>query len=382
MLFEINTDKAIKIEANQPAKPLRARPIFVGEDWYDEMVRMIKEFVGDHMLAAVVDQEVARLYPERLEQLRSELPRVRIMELKGGESAKSFEVFVQIHHFLQEQEVHRDDHILSMGGGSISDVTGFVAATYMRGMSWISVPTTLIAQADCAIGGKTAINSNTQKNYTGAFYWPNVVFSDTSFLKTLSTRSYRSAIPEIAKLALIGDAARFKEMCEMTGEGRGDAGIKPKLKELIAYCAELKSRISAEDPFQVSQRVVFLTGHTTAHALEAASNLKLRHGEAVAMGLAFESFISEKRQMISPEDRKALIDLLESCHIPKSQPAELHDRRVLECMSREKRNRGRSVSFVLPCKPGQAMANWPAPRQLLSRDEVWHELAAYRQVTF
>jgi len=378
MLFEVETDKAEKLQAEQPARPSRQRPVFLGHDWFEEIVRMSVEYVGDHMSVVVVDEEVAQLYPERVEMLYDQLPRMRVFKLRGGEGAKTFARFLELQNFLLKNEFSRDDTLISIGGGTFSDLVGFVAATYARGVSWLSIPTTFISQFDCAIGGKTAINLKNNKNYSGLFYWPNAVFVDTLFLETLPERYYRAGYSEMVRLALIADEPLFRRLCEATSNERGFAGIQEQNLEFIRDAMQVKLKLTASDPFQLGLRLVLLTGHTTAHALESASKMHLHHGEAVAIGLAFESFIAEDLKLIEPADRKALVDTLEACQLPTVLPAELHDRQLVEHMRLEKRNRGRLISLVLPYAPGRAAEDWPQPRLLTPPDELWSKLVAYR----
>jgi 3-dehydroquinate synthetase len=265
-----------------------------------------------------------------------------------------------------------------MGGGTISDLVGFVAATFSRGVSWLSIPTTFIAQFDCALGGKTAINLKNNKNYCGTFYWPNATFVDTLFLETLPDRFFRAGISEMLKLSIIGNEPLFRQICEVTTASDGIEGVKTNLQQFMTEAMEVKLQLSTRDPYQKSLRMSLLTGHTTAHALEGASKMHLHHGEAVAIGLAFESFVSEEMQMLDAVDRKALVDALEACRLTTVLPGELHDRTLAEHMRLEKRNRGRMISLVLPYKPGKAIEDWPKPHVLLKPDELWSKLVAYR----
>lgn len=380
MLFEGTTQIGRQLEARQPARPERERPIYLGSDWWEEIQRLIVEFVGDHMVALVVDERVAELYRDKVEAWRDVLPRVRILELQAGEGAKTFEKMIEIQKFLLHNEVHRDDILLSMGGGSISDVVGFAAATFTRGIGWVNFPTTLISMTDCAVGGKTAINLESNKNYCGVFYWPNAQMIDLTFTGTLSERQYSAAIPEMAKLSMIGRGDVFERMCEVCTPSAGAKGLADDLINFVEPMIKLKSTISSADPYQHGIRKVLLTGHVTAHALEGASKLHLHHGEAVSIGLAFESYIAEKRGMLSTATRRKLIDLLENCKLPIMLPSELHDSTLVDYMRREKRNRGRNVNFVLPYEVGKAIDDWPAPNIQLSIDEIWSELVSYRKV--
>jgi len=379
MLFEGTTEVGKRLEAKQPARPERDRPIYLGSDWWEEIQRLMVEFVGDHMVAMVIDERIGQLYGDKVESWREVLPRVRTLELHAGEGAKTFDTLIEIQRFLLHNEVHRDDIVISMGGGTISDVIGFAAAIFTRGIGWVNIPTTLIAMVDCSIGGKTSINLDSNKNYCGTFYWPNAQMIDLTFTKTLSERQYATAIPEMAKLAMFGQEDLFNKICDACGPSDGAKGLNKDPMGFVEPMIKLKSSMSSADPYQHGIRKLLLTGHVTAHALEGASMLHLHHGEAVSIGLAFESYIAVKRGMMAEETRRKLINLLENCKLPVMLPAELHDSTLVDYMRREKRNRGRSVNFVLPYHIGRALDEWPAPNLQLSIDEIWAELVAYRK---
>jgi 3-dehydroquinate synthetase len=372
------SSKVTQLVSAKPARPASEHPLYIGHDWYDAIVDKLVEVVGDHMVAVVIDEEVARLYPERLTTLRQALPRVRVLSIKGGENAKTLDGFAAVLHFLIENEVHRDDVLLSIGGGAIIDLAGLAAGTYVRGLRWINIPTTFMSQFDSSVGGKNAINVSNNKNICGSFYEAAAVFIDTSFLDTLPNRFFRGGVSEMTGLALIDNEPLLAELLEASGGGRGLAGIQAELLSYMVRAINVKLKVYSSDPYQQGLRMVLLTGHTTAHALEGASRMHLYHGEAVAIGLAFESFIAERRGLIKPEDRKRLIDVLENCQLPVALPAELHDHVIIEHIRLEKRNRGRMVSMVLPYNPGKAIDEWPGPHVMLSLDELWDLLAAYR----
>jgi 3-dehydroquinate synthase len=380
MEFDLETKRAQKIQSYQPSRRERKRPIYTGEDWFDEIVSLICQFIGDHMLVVVVDEKVGRLYAGRLEALYNAVPRMRTLTLPGGEQTKQLAAYANVVQFLIDNEFHRDDYVLSMGGGTISDLTGFVASTYMRGVQWISVPTTLLAQVDCAQGGKTAVNIGAHKNYCGSFYWPNVILVDTSYLRTLPDHQFRVAVPEIAKAGMIGGEPLFRQFAAAVGGGAGLEGLKQRVAEFVQPSILVKSDVIRRDPYQQNLRSVLQMGHTTGYALESASHLNLHHGEAVGIGLAFESFLAEKRGLLSTAERKALIDIIENCGLQTSLPNELHDRMLVDNMRREKRNRGRTISMILPYKLGRAIDDWPAPRVELTPDEIWSALSSYRLV--
>lgn len=380
MEFTIESKTAQKLFSIQPARRERQRPTFIGRDWFGEITAMIQQYIGDHMLAVIVDEEVARLYPERLEALYNSVPRMRTLKLHAGESLKQLGAYNDAVRFLIESEIHGDDFVLSMGGGTISDLTGFACSTFIRSVQWISVPTTLIAQVDCAVGGKTALNVGSLKDYIGTFYWPNVIFIDTKFLGTLPDRQFRVAVPELAKVGMIGDGRMFEQLCQVVSAGAGIAGLRQHVDDFILPAITVKTEVTRRDPFQDDLRLVLLTGHTTAHALESASKLHMHHGEAVGIGLAFESHCAEQRGLLSTASRKRLIDVMENCGLQTALPGELPDRVLVDNMRHEKRNRGRTISMVLPYEPGKALDDWPAPHVELTPDQVWSALSSYRMV--
>lgn len=378
MPFSGSTEKAVKVASIQPARPAFERPIFIATDWFDDIARMVAKFAGEHMVTLVVDETVLLRYPERVQQLSDILPRSCMLPVVAGEHAKTLEVFGRLQEFMAQHEVHRDDIVLSIGGGTIGDVTGFCAATYAHGMQWLNIPTTLAAQVDCSYGGYTALNIGYLKNYSGAFYWPDAVFVDTSFLATLPAHEFAGAISEMARLAMLTDDPLYRRLCAACAPGVGAEGIKPQLLQFITDTIKAKACVTTEDPYLHHFRVALRLGRTTSQALETASKLKLHHGAAVAIGLGFEAFLAHKLGLLNAADRKALVDVLENCGLPTVLPAELHDRMILDSMRMEKHNQGRDISLVLPYAPGKTLADWPKPHVIMEPDKLWSHLTAYR----
>ena len=380
MQFELESSRARKLVCMQPPRKERIRPFLIGENWFDEMTKLIAEFVGDHMLVVVVDEDVATRFPERIEALYNAVPRLRTISIKGGEQAKTFASMEQIYQFMIENEFHRDDHLMAMGGGAVGDVTGMVAATYTRGIHWINMPTTGISQIDCGVGGKSALNVGFHKNFCGTFYWPNVTLVDTSFLDSLPERMFAVAIPVLAKILMVDDVSMYRKLQDAVAKGKSAQAIRPDLLDYTEAAIKVKSKVIGEDPYQINTRQALLIGHTTAHALETASRLHLHHGEALSIGLAFESYIAEQRGLLDTSERKGLLDLLETCQLPTALPTELHDRLLMDSMRRAKRNRGRNVLFSLPANPGTIYKEWPASQVDLPLDELWSIFTKYRMV--
>jgi 3-dehydroquinate synthase len=211
----------------------------------------------------------------------------------SGEEAKTLQVASVLLHTLAAQEAHRDDLIVALGGGSTGDVAGFVASTYMRGVRFAQVPTTLTAQVDAAIGGKTGINLPEGKNLVGTFYQPVVVLADVDTLATVPERGYRTGLAEVAKYAIALDPALLAQLEADPGPvlARDPAALEP----LVARCAAIKAATVAEDELDRGRRMFLNYGHTLGHALERIGDYdRVSHGEAVAVGMRFAARLGER----------------------------------------------------------------------------------------
>jgi 3-dehydroquinate synthase len=268
----------------------------------------------------------------------------------AGEEAKSLQAYESLLRQLAGREAHRDDVVVSLGGGAVGDLAGFVASTYMRGLRFVQLPTTLTAQVDAAIGGKTGVNLPEGKNLVGTFAQPIAVLADVAVLATLDERDYRSGLAEVAKYALTLDPELLAILERRTGPivARDPA----TMEEVVARCVRAKARIVAEDEREASSRMVLNYGHTVAHALERLDAFQGRtHGEAVAVGMVFAAALAEARGMAG--GLSARTDrLLRSLGIPADGvlPSSAG---VLHALRLDKKYRG-GVRFVLledVCRP-------------------------------
>jgi 3-dehydroquinate synthase len=231
--------------------------------------------------------------------LRSRGLRCIHLSAPSGEEAKSLAVFGTLLHQLATQEAHRDDLVVSVGGGATGDVAGFVASTYMRGVRFLQVPTTLTAQVDAAIGGKTAVNLPEGKNLVGTFFQPIQVWCDVDALSTLGDRDFRSGLAEVVKYGLIGDEDLVTQFETDPGpilRRDGDA-----LASLVARCVAHKAAAVAADERDLGRRLILNYGHTLGHALERLDAFAGRsHGEAIAIGMDFAARLAERRGICQP----------------------------------------------------------------------------------
>ncbi|HEV2951586.1 MAG TPA: 3-dehydroquinate synthase, partial [Actinomycetota bacterium] len=260
-----------------------------------------------------------------------------------GEEAKSLRGYESLLRQLAGREAHRNDGILALGGGAVGDLAGFVASTYMRGVPFVQIPTTLTAQVDAAVGGKTAVNLPEGKNLVGTFAQPIAVLADVDVLATLDERDFRSGLAEVAKYALTLD----DELLALLENDPAPVLARDVvvMEDVIARCVAAKARIVAEDERDASARQVLNYGHTLGHALERLDAFQGRtHGEAVAIGMVFAAMLAERRGL-APGLSARTERLLRSLGLEAARPLPAAED-VLRCLRLDKKYRG-GVRFVL-----------------------------------
>jgi 3-dehydroquinate synthase len=311
----------------------------------------------------VADPAVAGAYLEELARgLEPRGLRVVHLDVPAGEEAKSLPTVVALHRQLAMQEAHRDDVVIALGGGSVGDLAGFVAATYMRGVRFIQVPTTLTAQVDAAIGGKTGVNLPEGKNLVGTFHQPVAVLADVATLATLPERDFRSGLAEVAKYGLSIEPSLLEVL-----DGRLDAVLArdPVLMEdVVARCVRAKAGVVAADERDLGARLVLNYGHTLGHALERLEEFSGRsHGEAVAVGMTFAARLAETLGTARPgllaRHTRTLtpLGLEPDGRLPASD-------RILDAMRMDKKYRG-GIRFVLLEDVGRPVVVDEVPEDVL-----------------
>lgn len=300
----------------------------------------------------ITDSRVRKLHCDRLEKnMKDSGFDVLVIEIPEGEDRKSLETAGRLYEKLTDFYAERNTPLLALGGGVIGDLTGFVAATYMRGVPLIQTPTTLLAQGDSSIGGKTAVNHGQLKNKIGAFYHPRLTISDISTLGTLNTRELSNGLSEIIKHGLILDGEFFTYL--ETNMDKIKALDEQALEYVITRSAELKAGVVEKDELDLGLRNILNCGHTVGHAVESVSGLKMWHGEAVAVGLMVEARISNELGKMEDDELQRLEDILKKAGLPTRMP-ELAPERVLEAMQHDKKVVEGKVRFVLPERIGEA----------------------------
>lgn len=305
--------------------------------------RELPDAVNARPALIVTDDNVAVHW---LERLRAALPAAETLVLPAGETAKTLDTVSRIWSVLAEKRFGRDTVLIALGGGVIGDMTGFAAAGWMRGIDFIQVPTTLLAQVDAAIGGKTGVDLAAGKNLVGAFHQPLAVFADTDTLETLPEREYLAGIAEVIKAALIGDEEFFGWL--ETNASHVRARNPAALSHMIPRACEIKAAVVEADEQERGRRALLNLGHTFAHALEnVTSYSRFLHGEAVAIGLVLAAALSEMQCRLDPAVRVRLEALLAAFDLPARLPGDVDRDALLHAMRLDKKHTRAGWRLVL-----------------------------------
>ena len=297
-------------------------------------------------LVIVTDPTVKSLYGDTLKQsLISEGFKVAILLVPEGEAQKSLETAGRLYHELTDFYAERTTPILALGGGVIGDLAGFVAATYMRGVPLIQMPTTLLAQGDSSIGGKVAVNHGQLKNKIGTFYHPKLTISDINTLKTLSPREFNDGLAEIIKHGAILDGEFFSYLEDHLDKIKSlDAQV---LERVVSRSAEIKAGVVEKDELDLGLRNILNCGHTVGHAIESVSGLKIWHGEAVAIGMLVEAKISNKMGILDRDELVRLKSVIKGANLPTEIP-DLEVAKIIQAMKHDKKILQGKLRFALP----------------------------------
>jgi len=307
---------------------------------------LLEEY-GSSSVIVITDKNVSKLYGDVIfSSLTKAGLTVNIIVLPVGERTKSLYTAQNLYKQLLELQTRRRSVLLAFGGGMIIDTVGFVAATYMRGIPYINVPTSLLAQVDSSIGGKVAVNHPAGKNLVGAFYHPNKVYTDPSLLKTLSLRDIRSGMAEVIKIAIIADSNLFDFIEKnVTNILKKDIDT---LEKIISKASKLKVELLKPDPYEMNLKRPLNFGHTVGHAVEKEEAYRrIRHGEAVAIGMAVATKISLRRGICNSVIAERIIGILRQIGLPIY--SRITADRIYQAMSIIKMIRDGNIYFVLPC---------------------------------
>jgi len=291
----------------------------------------------------------------------------RLITVAAGETAKTLKSVQVCYNQLAAQRLERNSFIVALGGGVVGDLAGFVAATYLRGLPFVQVPTTLLAQVDSSVGGKVGVNLEAGKNLVGAFYQPRLVLCDLDTLRTLPEREWRAGLAEVIKYGIIYDAQLFKRLeRDLPKLSKGD----PKaLAAIVARCCEIKADVVRQDETESGLRVILNFGHTIGHALEAISHYgKYLHGEAIAIAQVAAAKLSTQVVGLAQKDAERIAMLFQRAGLPTSVRLNRIQRdKLLAAMQLDKKVRNGQIKFVLARKIGKVEFGHKVPAKLLEQ---------------
>lgn len=349
----------------------RSYQITIGNGILEQADQLLGGFITGRKVIILADQAIAKPWLEQLETALSRVATCHSITTSGGEAAKSFSRYTELMNAILDQGIDRRTVIIAVGGGVIGDLAGFMAASLLRGLDFIQIPTTLLAQVDSSVGGKTGINANAGKNLVGAFHQPKAVLIDTACLGTLSLREMRAGYAEMVKYGLLGDADFFDWL-----EQHGKAVIEQEpdiLAEAIARCCQAKADIVAADEREGGVRALLNLGHTFAHAFEAEAKYdgRILHGEAVAAGMCHAFALSRHLGLTDGQSCHRVINHLAAHGLPCWR-GDLHDvvatadsDQLIRHMAKDKKATDGQLNFVLVRGIGDAFVKTD-----IARDDV------------
>jgi 3-dehydroquinate synthase len=280
----------------------------------------------------------------------------KLVTFPPGEEHKNITTLQTLWDAFLEHRLERSGLVLALGGGVTGDMAGFAAATYMRGVRWAALPTTLLAMVDASLGGKTGVDRPQGKNLVGAFHPPALVLTDPATLKTLPQEEFRSGMAEVVKHGVISDPELFA-LCEnLTGLSN-----LSDLDEIIRRAVAVKIKIIEQDPYEESLRAALNLGHTIGHAVEAVSDYQIKHGQAVAIGMVAEAKLSEMMGLAEAGLSVQIASLLRDLGLPTQIPAHLDREAMFQAMQVDKKRSRRAVRFALPLRIGEVRVGVEIP---------------------
>jgi len=347
---------------------VRSYTITIGNDLLSKLGTECKRLFLGQRCAIISDKNVAAHYGQNvLENLKAAGFEPLLITVPAGETAKSLKVVASCFDQLVDHRIERKSFVVALGGGVVGDLAGFVAATYLRGVDFVQVPTTLLAQVDSSVGGKVGVNLKAGKNLVGAFYQPRFVLCDLDTLATLPMREYRAGLAEIIKYGIIHDGELFKRLeLVMPKMLQRDPDI---LSSAIARCCQIKAGVVGQDETESGLRAILNFGHTIGHAIEAVSGYgKFLHGEAISIGQVLAARLSAGLLGFPQKDVQRIAGVFEKAGLPTHIRLDETEReKLFEAMQHDKKVSDGIVKFVLVNKIGQVSFGQPVPLDLIEK---------------
>jgi 3-dehydroquinate synthase len=314
----------------------------------------------------VTDQIVRPLHAQRvLASLQEAGFDAHLIELPTGETLKTLATVSMIYDALLEHRIERSSIVISLGGGVIGDMTGFAAATVLRGVPFVQIPTTLLAMVDASVGGKTGVNHAAGKNLIGSFHQPIAVLIDPKTLATLPGSLISEGLAECIKHEIIREAGGFAALEKNIERARKLE--MDYLSELIAHNVTIKARVVEADPTERGERAHLNFGHTFGHAIEKVSKLEISHGDAVAMGMCAATFVAQEMKMIDAAARERIVRLIQAANLPTSMPSAIATEDVFAAMAHDKKVEMSRLRLVLPDRIGHVVIRDDVPETVIRR---------------
>lgn len=320
-------------------------PIYFEKDFLNLATAMKEEELNGKKVCIITDTHVGPLYVEKVKQeLEKISPKVCIFTLKAGEKNKNLQNIEAIYEFLITQEFDRKSLLVALGGGVVGDMTGFAAATYLRGIDFVQVPTTLLAQVDSSVGGKTGVDFQNYKNMVGAFHQPRLVYMNMQTLSSLPEDEFACGMGEVLKTGLISDGDFYHFVCESQKQIH-DFNFS-MLAKMIRRCCEIKAGIVERDPKEQGERALLNLGHTIGHAVEKFMNFQMLHGQCVAVGLVAAAAISKNRGLLSEEEFSQIKQGCQNFHLPVTAK-EISAEDIIRATKKDKKMEHGQIKFIL-----------------------------------
>lgn len=348
-----------RLEVNYNKKPCYSIRI---EESFDSLAEELSALgYGNNKFIIVTDSNVCNLYAEKLKDILSKVSsQVLLFTFPAGEEHKTLSTVQDCYEFLIKNQVDRKDVLVALGGGVVGDLTGYTAATYLRGIDFIQVPTTLLAQLDSSIGGKTGVDFSSYKNMVGAFKMPKLVYMNLSTLSSLDDRQFFNGFAEAMKHGLIKDSSYYEWMISMMDEIHNrDYNT---LEQLVFRSCEIKKTVVEKDPLEKGDRALLNLGHTIGHAIEKYKNFMMQHGECVALGCVCAAFISWKKELLAMEEYYEIRDMFVPFHLPISID-DIDIDEIIRITKSDKKMEQGTLKFILLKKVGKSFIDTTVTEQ-------------------
>lgn len=321
---------------------------------FDLLMDELQAFeVEDRRVAVIADTNTAALFGDTVKGiLEGHCRKVILHVFPAGEANKTLDTVKEIYKDLIAEQFDRKDLLIALGGGVVGDITGYAAATYLRGIDFIQIPTTLIAQSDSSIGGKTGVDFDGYKNMVGAFYMPRLVYMNIGTLKELDDRQFYAGFAEVMKHGLIKDAAFYEWLLDNMYEIH-DRDLEV-LEEMVMRSCSVKKLVVEKDPTEKGDRALLNFGHTIGHAIEKAMHFEMLHGECISLGMVAAAYISWKHNWLSMEEYYEVRDMFVPFNLPISIDT-INPEEIVQLTKSDKKMEAGQIKFVLLKKVGKAV---------------------------